>query len=332
MIMMKALIFEKSGIENLKISDVKEPTLGPHDVLVKVKMAGVNPIDYFVVNFIPVTPMPHIPGAEIYGEVAKVGDHVKSVNIGDKVVVYNRVFDGKCDMCLQGMEQLCRNGGIISIITNGGFSEYFSVSEHNLVKVEGINDEIAASLPVAALTAYHALSTVQVFGKTVVVFGASGNTGQFAVQFAKMMGGYVIAVSNKNWVKEFGADEVVSYDKVEEKVKELTNGRMADIVINSVGSSVWDKSLSVLGLNGKLLFFGGITGSNVSLDLGAIYGKHASLIGTTGGNRKELVELASMAKKLKVKVWKVRKLEEGKEALQDLFNKNRDGRILIKIE
>lgn len=329
---MKALIFEKSGIENLKLENVNEPQLGPHDVMLRVRIAGVNPIDYFVVNFLPVKPLPHIPGAEIYGEVTKVGDHVKNVNIGDKVVVYNRIFDGKCDMCLQGMEMLCRNGGIISLITNGGYSEYFAVNEQNVVKVNDINDELAASLPVAALTAYHALNIVPLFNKTVVIFGASGNTGQFAVQLAKMMGAYVIAVSSKNWVKEFGADEVVNYDNLEEKVKDLTNGKMADIVINSVGTSVWDKSLSVLGLNGKLIFFGGITGGNVNIDLNSIYGRHASLIGTTGGNRKELVELVNLAKKLKVKTWKVMRLEEGKEALKALFDKNRDGRILLKIE
>jgi len=330
---MKALVFEKSGLENLKVQSVSEPALGAHDVLIKVKMAGVNPIDYFVVNFIPVKPMPHIPGAEIYGEVVKVGDHVKSFQPGDKVVVYNRVFDGKCDMCLQGMEMLCRNGGIMSLVNNGGYSEYFAVPEQNLVKVDGIPDEVAASLPVAALTSYHALNAVSpLFNKSVVVFGASGNTGQFAVQIAKMMGAHVIAVSGKSWVKDFGADEVVDYNNAEEKVKEVTNGKMADIVINSVGTSVWDKSLSVLGSNGKLIFFGGITGSNVNLDLGVIYGKHASLIGTTGGSRKELVDLASIAKHLKVKVNKVRKLEEGAEALKELFDKNRDGRILLKIE
>ena len=66
---MKALVFEKPGLENLKVQNVSEPALGAHDVLIRVKMAGVNPIDYFVVNFIPVKPMPHIPGAEIYGEL-----------------------------------------------------------------------------------------------------------------------------------------------------------------------------------------------------------------------------------------------------------------------
>ncbi|TRM85933.1 alcohol dehydrogenase, partial [Sulfolobus sp. A20-N-G8] len=85
---MKALVFDKSGLDNLKVRELETPQLGPHDVLIRVVESGVNPIDYFVVNYIPVKPMPHIPGAEIAGTVERVGDHVKGLNPGDKVVVY----------------------------------------------------------------------------------------------------------------------------------------------------------------------------------------------------------------------------------------------------
>jgi NADPH:quinone reductase-like Zn-dependent oxidoreductase len=71
-----------------------------------------------------------------------------------------------------------------------------------------------------------------------MVFGASGNTGMMAVQFGKKMGAKVIAVSKDEWVKEFGADYVISdYDKVAEKVNELTQGKMADVVLNSLGGT-----------------------------------------------------------------------------------------------
>ncbi|BCU69730.1 alcohol dehydrogenase catalytic domain-containing protein [Stygiolobus caldivivus] len=330
---MKALLFEKNGIENLKVAEVQRPEVGAHDVRIKVKMAGVNPIDYFVVTGLPVKPMPHIPGAEVYGEVEAVGDHVKSVKVGDRVVVYNRIFDGSCDMCLSSMEMLCRNGGIMSVITNGGFAEYFTAPDKNLFKVpDYIGDELAASIPVSALTAYHALKAAEVKATdTVVVFGASGNTGQFAVQFAKRMGATVIAVSRKGWLKDFGADYTVGYEKVKDKVAEITGGRMADVVVNSVGSSVWDSSLQTLGLNGRLVFFGGITGSGVTLELSRIYGAHARIIGTTGGNRKEITEIMQGRKDCKVKVWKTYSLEQGQEALKALFDPSRDGRILIKI-
>jgi len=197
---MKALVFDKSGLDNLRVREVPTPLLGPHDVLVKVKLAGVNPIDYAVVQLIPVQPMPHIPGAEVYGEVEDVGEHVKGVKKGDRVVVYNRLFDGSCDICLSGREMVCRNGGIMSVVTNGGFAEYMAVPEKNLVKVD-LPPELSASLPVAALTSYHALKEAEVKPLDyVVVFGASGNTGAFAIQLAKKMGARVIAVSSKPWV------------------------------------------------------------------------------------------------------------------------------------
>ena len=101
---MKAAIFEKPGLENLKImEDIEEPKITDHDVLIKVKMSGVNPIDHFAVSGSRETkPTPHIPGAESAGEVEKTGKHVTSLKEGDRVVVYSRVFDGTCDMCLNG--------------------------------------------------------------------------------------------------------------------------------------------------------------------------------------------------------------------------------------
>ncbi|AWR96326.1 alcohol dehydrogenase catalytic domain-containing protein [Acidianus sulfidivorans JP7] len=332
---MKALFFEKNGIENLKFGDYQEPEVDEHSVKLKVIMAGVNPIDYFVVSSIPANPMPHIPGAEIYGVVEKVGSHVKDVKEGDRVVVYNRVFDGSCDMCLSSKEMLCRNGGIMSIITNGGYSEYFVVPSKNVFKIpDEISDELAASLPVAGLTAYHAIKEANVSpNSTITVFGASGNTGQFATQLAKKFGARVIAVSSKEWVKDYGVDYVVSYNNATEEINKITNGKKSDIVVNSVGSSVWDISMQVLGVEGKIVFFGGLTGSEVKLNLGQIYGTHAKIIGTTGGSRKDLTELIQLCKDsgCKVKVWKTFSLEEGQKALNALFDKNRDGRILLKI-
>ena len=110
---MKAAIFERQDIEYLNIKeDVQQPTITDHDILIKVKSAGVNLIDYFTVsNAVGIKPLPHIPGAEVTGIIEKVGNHVTGLKEGDKVVVYNSIFDGTCDMCLNGYEMLCRNGG-----------------------------------------------------------------------------------------------------------------------------------------------------------------------------------------------------------------------------
>jgi len=338
---MKAAIFEAPGLDNLKVIDnVDEPIIGDHDVLIKVKLAGVNPIDHIVVSgMLPrIVPFPHIPGAESSGIVEQVGSEINdgSIRKGDRVVVYNNISDGICDMCLNGLDMICRNGGLIGAITNGGFAEYISVPERNVFKVPDKMDwEVAASLPVTSLTPYHALNEASIkLNEYLLVFGASGNTGMMAVQLGKKMGARVIAVSRDIWIKsDFGADFVISdYDKIAENVKEITHGKMADVVLNSLGIGTWDSSFASIGINGRLVTFGGLTGADVKLNVQSLYTKQIKLIGSTGGTRNELRELIDIASNdgLKVKVWKILKLDNVKEALQGLFAKDRVGRILLE--
>jgi Zn-dependent alcohol dehydrogenases len=339
---MKAAIFDKPGLDNLKVIDnVDEPKIGDHDVLIKVKLAGVNPIDHSVVSgMLPrIVPFPHIPGAESSGIVEQVGSEINdgSIQKGDRVAVYNQVFDGICDMCLNGLDMICRNGGLIGAITNGGFAEYISVPERNVFKVpDKMEWEVAASLPVTSLTPYHALNEASIkLNEYLLIFGASGNTGMIAVQLGKKMGAKVIAVSRDIRIKnDFGADFVISdYDKIAENVKEITHGKMADVVLNSLGVSTWDSSFASIGINGRWVSFGGLTGADVKLNVQSLYRKQIKLIGSTGGTRNELRELIDIATNdgLKVKVWKKLKLDNVREALQGLFAKDRDGRILLEV-
>jgi len=334
---MRAAVFERQGLDNLNVKeDVQQPTIADYDVLIKVKAAGVNPIDYLTVSDIPgIKPLPHIPGVEVTGVIEKVGNHVTTLKEGDKVVVYNVIFDGTCDMCLNGYEMLCRNAGILGVNTNGGFADYISASEKNVFKIpDNVQWDVAASLATTAKTPYHALREASLkLNEFLVIFGASGNTGMMAVQFGKKMGAKVIAVSKDNWIKtDFGADYVISdYDKVVEQVKDITQGKMADVVLNSLGANTWENSFSCVGANGRLVTFGGLTGADVKLNVQSLYRKQITLIGSNASTRKEFREVIDMSKDLKVRVWKRFKLEDAKEALQALFAKERDGRILLNI-
>ncbi len=326
---MRAALFEKRSLEDLRIVEVDEPKINDDEVLIRVVKAGVNPVDYMTVTVLPVNPLPHIPGREFAGIVEKVGKNVKNVVEGDKVAVYTRIFDGTCDMCLDKKEMLCRRGGRIGTDTNGGFAEYVNVKAKNVFKIE-LDWDIAASLPVSALTSYHALKEAQVkIGDYVVVFGASGNTGMFAVQIAKMMGANVIAISRKYWLKEFGADYIFAYEDAIQKVKDVTNNKMVDVVINSIGNKFFDLSYELLKPGGKLVLFGSLTGSEAKINLSNIYNKHAYIMGTTGGTLKEFYDLIQIAHKLKVRIWKNYKLDEIATAIKNIFSSERDGRIMI---
>ena len=336
--MMRAAVFDKPGIENLKVMDnVEKPKLAnPDNVLIKVKVAGLNPIDNVVVSgSIPtVRPIPHIPGAEVSGIVDEIGSEVSRLKKGDRVVIHNKVFDGICDMCLSGLDMICRNGGLISVITNGGFAEYIVVPQRNVFKIPDDMDwDLAASLPVTALTPFHALNEARMkINEFLLVFGATGNTGMIATQLGKRMGARVIAVSKEEWVRDFGADYIIrDYDRIVEQVREITSGKMADVVLNSLGIKTWDSSFESTGINGRLVSFGGLTGADVKLNIQSLYSRQIKLIGSTGGTRKELRDLIDNHDKLQLKKWKRFDLDNVQEALHALFSKERSGRIFLDI-
>ena len=106
---------------------------------------------------------------------------------------------------------------------------------------------------------------------------------------------------------------------------------MADVVLNSLGVETWESSFASVGINGRWVSFGGLTGADVKLNIQSLYARQIKLIGATGGTRKEMQEIIDISKELKLRVWKRFKLEDVKEALQALFAKERDGRILLEV-
>ena len=154
-----------------------------------------------------------------------------------------------------------------------------------------------------------------------------------AVQLGKKMGAKLIAVSKEEeWVRDFGADYVIAdYDRIVEQVREITSGKMADVVVNSLGVNTWHSSFESTGVNGRLVSFGGLTGADVKLNAQALYSRQIKLIGSTAGTRRELKDLIDNHDKLQVKAWKRFSLNNIKEALQALSFKERSGRIFLDI-
>ncbi len=335
---MKAAVFDSPGLERLGVRELEDPSPGPHEVLVRVVRAGVNPIDYLTVTGARnASPMPHVPGAEFAGIVEEVGEGVTRFSRGDVVIDYPRVFCGHCDMCASGREMLCRVGGVLGVASQGGFSELAVVPEGSLVKVDGsLGWDLLASLPVAALTAYHALRASGLKeGETVVVVGASGNTGMFAVQLARLMGARVVAISrrSRDWLLEMGADYVVDAASARDFVSRLTDGRMADVVVDPLGSGTITWSIGLLGPGGRLVSYGTLTGQSVAVDMRFVYSREISIVGTTGGSRSELMRLVGISSQrgLRVRVWRRYPLEDVRAALEALSSPERDGRVMLEI-
>ena len=341
---MKALFFDKPGIENLIFGDYKLPHMREDEVLVETKCISVNPIDYYTVTGIhgqngppmKINPYPHIAGSEISGIIKSKGKRANNtIREGDRVIIYNRVFDGICKYCTNNHQMLCENGGMIGISRNGGFAEYIIVPQQNIIKIpDELDWELASSLPIAGLTAFNAIQESTLKSKdNLVIFGGSGNTGLFCAQFGKIIGTITISLSTKPWIKEYGANYVLPIDEnLREKISEITNGAMADVVINSLGEKTWVKGMEIVGKLGKIITFGVLTGGNLFVDGRLLYNKQITIKGTTGGSVEGLRSLIEMAKEqdIRTRIWKRYSLEDSRIAIEKVFDKNKEGRIIIE--
>jgi NADPH:quinone reductase-like Zn-dependent oxidoreductase len=205
------------------------------EVLIKVHYAGVNPVDWkfragYLKDFMPIQ-LPYTPGIDVSGTIEEIGPGVTGLKSGEAVF---------------GLAQ-------------GGYAEYaIAKAAAVAAKPDGLSFEIAATLPVGALTAWQTVEDAGVkAGQTVVIQGASGGVGIFAVQLAHQKGAKVIgttSTANVDFVKSLGAELVVDYKKgpVEAAVKDV------DVVIDTVGGEVLEKSYQLLKKGGVLITIAGM--------------------------------------------------------------------------
>jgi len=237
---MKAVrIHDYGDASKLVFEDAPKPSPAKGELLVKVKAAGVNPVDWKIrsgmfrggLDFT----MPATLGFDVAGEVADVGEGVKKFRKGDKVFAY------------------------LALSRGGGYAEYAIVGEKEAATMPKDLDFVkAAATPLAALTAWQCLFDVAKLakGQTVLVHAGAGGVGHFAVQFAKWKGAKVIATAsaaNIEFVKSLGADEVIDYKSVrfEEVVKDV------DVVLDTVGEDTTNRSAAVVKKGGILVSIAG---------------------------------------------------------------------------
>lgn len=341
---MKAIVFDKhGGPEVLRYTEFPEPKLGHGEVLVRVRACALNHLDLWVRNGLPGVsiPLPHIPGSDIAGEVAKVGQGVTRAKVGQKAVLSPGVSCTTCDHCLAGDDNLCRRYTLFGYLIDGGCAEYVRSPEANVFGLpDGLSFEEGAAVPLVFLTAWHMLVTRAQLkpGEDVLVLGAGSGVGSAAIQIARLFGCRVLATAGSDKklkkAKELGADEMIDHNKqnIADEVKKRTGKRGVDVVFEHVGQATWEKSLASLAPGGRLVTCGATTGAEARFDIRRLFVNQWSILGSYMGTRGELQTVLRLVErgKLRPVVDKVFPLAEAASAHAFLEKREQFGKVVLK--
>jgi len=355
---MKALVYDEYTTDDdfskiLKIKDIPEPKPRPNEVIFRVKFAALNYDDIWGMRGKPLAiPLPHISGTDAAGEVIEIGEDVKNIKVGDRIVSHGNMSCRTCKACTEGREYNCRNRKIWGFETGplwGGYCEITHLPEVNVVKIpENITYDEAAAASMTLLTSWHMLvdrAKIQP-GQLVLVMGGSSGVGSFGIQIAKLFGCTVIATASPDKLDkllELGADYAVDHRKDDwhKEVREISKkipkpyGDISgiDVIFEHIGGSHWNKELTLLKFGATIVTTGATTGYDVKTDLRQIFFKGINILGSTQGTRAELEQgLYWMSTgKIKSIIDSVYSLEQASDAhTKMLRGKGLFGKILMK--
>jgi NADPH:quinone reductase-like Zn-dependent oxidoreductase len=262
------------GLEHLTLEERPDPTPEPNEVLVRIKAASLNYRDLMVATgrYSRVAKYPLIPLSDGAGEIAAIGSRVRAWRVGDRITT--SFFADWVD----GPETPERAATALGGAIDGVLAEAIVLPERGVVRTpEHMSDIEAATLPCAALTAWHALfEGVDPLrpGQTVLLEG-TGGVSVFGLQLAKLAGARVIITSSRDEklarARSLGADETINYKSEvdwQNRTREMTGGRGVDHVLEVGGKDTLGRALASLCFGGQLHLIGGVSGSSTELPLG----------------------------------------------------------------
>jgi len=294
---MKAMVLRAPS--DLVLDEVARPQAVDGQVLVRITHSGVCGTDYKIFNGSIRVPYPLIPGHEMAGE---------RVDTGERVIIDPETYDGTCFYCQKGLTNLCPNGTLIGRDVNGGFAEYLMAPASQVFRLPDSVDDRTAPMIQVLTTCLHAQRQVDIFpGDTVAVIGL-GVTGQLHVQLAKARGARVIGITRsaekRAMAEKLGADLTIpGGDDVIAQVREATEGRGADVTIETTGVlKQLELSVHMTRIGGKVLLFGIYTVKEGALPFYDLYFKEISLISARVAKPEDYTACIAMVERGQVKL------------------------------
>lgn len=324
------------GIDALKLSEVEKPTPGPGQILVKMTAVSLNFRDLLVIEgkYKWGPREDRIPVSDGVGEVVSIGEGVTRVKVGDRVagIFLPKWIEGK----LTAETDTAPLGGSS---TDGVLAEYVVFDEEAVVKIpRNLTDSEASTLPVAAITAWHAVKRSGVQSSETVLIEGTGGVSLFAMQFANALGAKTIVTSSSDEKLEkargLGAAETINYAKDPDwaaRVVELTRGEGVDHVIEVVGGENLNKALEAVKISGTISFIGLIAGLSAPINTFQFVNKNVDLHGIETGSREMFEEMNRFIEEKDIKpvIDRVSSFNEVKEALRYLESGAHFGKVVV---
>lgn len=301
---MRAALHRSHGsVDVLEVSDVPDPTIEAHEVLIAVRAAALNRLDVLQREgpaLIPGFELPHIGGMDVAGDVVEVGAEVTSVAVGDPVVVNPALNCGSCAACRSGDDGYCPDTQVVGATRPGGFAELCAVPATHVHRIpEGVDHTEAATIPTIYSTAWHALFVTGDLrlGETVLIHAAGSGVSTAAIQLARRAGARVIASAGSEakleLARKLGAEVALNNrtDSFVSEVREATDGRGVDMVFDHVGPALFQASLFTLRTRGRMVFCGTTTGVEGTFNLPHAYHFGLRILGADPYSRAEFGEM-----------------------------------------
>jgi NADPH:quinone reductase-like Zn-dependent oxidoreductase len=363
---MKAVLFRQhGGPEVLEYTDFPAPEPKPGEALIHLRAAALNRMDVMVRNGWPglKLELPHINGADGAGEIVAFGDGTSETrgletpalashlswrtvpgdaSVGDHVIINANLGCGKCEFCLDGKDNLCRDWHLLGETVRGTYAEYVSLPVKQLYCLpKDFDFHQAAAAGLVYQTAWHSLVKRGNLKKdeTVLIVGAGGGVNTASVQIAKWLGAQVVVVGSDakklQMAESLGADILIDRSKEADWSKAVflaTNKRGVDVVVDNVGTTFM-QSLRALRKGGRLLTVGNSGGPKFEIDNRYMFAKHLSIIGSTMSTLSEFKEVMDLivAGSLMPVIDKTYPLQDAASAQERLWRNENFGKITLDI-
>ena len=300
---MKAVVFDKhGGPEVLRYANVPDPVAGRGEVVLEVKATSINHIDIFLRRGMPgvKVPLPKIIGSDAAGVIREIGPEVSDLRAGQRVTINPGISCGRCEFCAAGFGSQCLTYAMVGENTDGAYAELLKVPSHIVLPIpDSISFEEAAAAPLVFLTAWSMMAVKGNIrpGEDVLILGVGAGVGTAAIQIAKMLGCRVFATASTEEklqrAKQLGADFLINYrtEEFDKKIRDLTNRRGVDVVVDYIGADTWVRSLRAARRGGRVLTCGATTGFAPQTDLRQIFFRQVQVIGSTMGSHREFLDV-----------------------------------------